>query len=221
MSVMPRAYQSDVRDERTQQTRSALLDACEQLLLELPFEQVTLPAVARRAGVTKPTAYSHFPDSDALMQGFIHHTRDRIGMAHETLARTPPSELADAVRSNYARYERHSRLLVHMMDSPSYNRARLARKVDRPALALPVWSGKGDERLLRERLGPIYALLGPASWRWFRETWGLSATEAAQAAAWAMEVLVDAVSAARDTPRSERRTKPTKPTRAKKKEKRP
>ncbi len=223
---MVRPYQSDIRDERAQQTRNALLDACEQLLLELPFEQVTLPAVARRAGVTKPTAYSYFPDNDALMQGFVQHTRDRIGMAHEALARIPPSELADAVRSNYARYERHSRLLLHMMDSPSYNRARLARKVDRPALALPVWSGKGDERVLRERLGPIYALLGPANWRWFRETWGLSATEAAEAAAWAMEVLVDAVGAARDTPRSERK-KPTKAkarpskTTTKKKERRP
>src|SRR3954451_7143136 len=140
---MVRPYHSDVRDERAQQTRSALLDAYEQLLLELPIEQVTLPAVARRAGVTKPTAYSHFPDNDALMQGFVHHTRDRIGLAHETLARIPPSQLPDAVRGNYARYERHERLLLHVMDSPSYNRARLARKVDRPALALPLWSEKG------------------------------------------------------------------------------
>jgi len=227
MSVMPREYKSDLRDERAQQTRSALLDACEQLLLELPFEQVTLPAVARRAGVTKPTAYSHFPDSDALMQGFIHHTRERIGLAHEALARIPPSQLADAVLGNYARYEQHERLLLHVMDSPSYNRARLARKVDRPALALPLWSEKRDAPWLRERLGPIYLLLGPATWRWLRETWGLSAAEAAQAAAWAMEVLVDAVSAARDTPRSDRRTKPTKAktrqskTATKKKEKRP
>src|SRR3954453_17742073 len=109
---MPRAYQSEVRDERAQQTRSALLEACEQLLLELPFEQVTLPAVARRAGVKKPTAYSHFPDNDALMQGFINHTRDRIGIAHESLARIPPSQLPDAVRGSYARYEQHERLLL-------------------------------------------------------------------------------------------------------------
>jgi AcrR family transcriptional regulator len=223
---MPRPYQSDVRDERAQQTRNALLDACEQLLLELPFEQVTLPAVARRAGVTKPTAYSYFPDSDALMQGFIHHVRDRIGLAHEALARIPPSQLSDAVRGNYARYEQNDRLLLHVMDSASYNRARLARKVDRPALAIPLWSEKGDEALLRERLGPIYVLLAPVVWRWLRETWGLSAAQAAQAAAWAMEVLVDAVSAARDTPQSEQRTKPTKAktrqskTATKKKEKR-
>jgi AcrR family transcriptional regulator len=207
---MPRVYQSDIRDERAQQTRNALLGACEQLLIELPFEQVTLPAVARRAGVTKPTAYSHFPDSDALMQAFIHYTRDRIGLAHEALSRIPPSQLSEAVRSNYARYEQHERLLMHVMDSPSYNRARLARKVDRPALALPLWSEKADDPLLRERLGPIYVLLGPVTWRWLRETWGLPAEEAARAAAWAMEVLVDALSAARDTPRSDGRTKPTK-----------
>src|SRR3954471_9346558 len=124
---MPRAYQSDVRDERAQQTRNALLDACEQLLLELPFEQVPLPAVARRAGVTKPTAYSHFPDNDALMAGVLHQIRHRIGIAHETRAGIPPSARADALRATYARYEGNERLLLRVMDSPSCNRVRLSR----------------------------------------------------------------------------------------------
>lgn len=183
----------------------ALLDACEQLLLELPVEDVTLPAVARRAGVTKPTAYSHFPDNDALMAAFLLHLRDRVGMDDATLARTPPAQLPDAVRNNYAKYERNERLMLRVMESPSYNRVRLARKVDRHALTLPMWRELGRERELRERLGPIYLLVSPPTWRWLRESWGLSADEASRAAAWAMEALVEAVG---NTPNGERRTKP-------------
>jgi|RhiMethySRZTD1v2_1073278.scaffolds.fasta_scaffold660187_2 AcrR family transcriptional regulator len=186
---MPRRYRSTVRDERASRTRAALLDACEELLLELPVEDVTLPAVARRAGVTKPTAYSYFPDNDALMAAFLDHVRDRIGMDHATLAGFRPSELPAAARDNYARFDGNAPLLRRVLDSPSYQRVRLSRKTDRAGMVLPVWDGAASERVLRERLGPIYLLLTPASWRWLRETWGLSPEEAARAAAWAVQAL--------------------------------
>src|SRR4051812_42879642 len=98
---MKRTYQSSVREEQAGRTRQALLDACEALLLEGPAESVTLPAVARRAGVTKPTAYSYFPDNDALLAGFLDHMRGRIGMIPETLTGLSPGELPAAVQQNY------------------------------------------------------------------------------------------------------------------------
>ena len=192
---MARPYKSTLRDERASRTRAALLDACEALLLERPVEEVTLPAVAQRAGVTKPTAYSYFPDNDALMDGFLTHIRDRIGMAHATLAGIAPDDLPRAVRANYRRFEQNAQLLRRVMDSPSYDRVRLARKVDRPALVLPVWDCLASERVLRERLGSVYLLLAPRSWRWLRDTWGLDAAAAARAAMWAMQALVSALDA--------------------------
>src|SRR5262245_38421303 len=117
---MVRRYQSPVREERSQRVRASLLDACEALLLEVPVEEVTLPAVARRAGVSKPTAYSYFPDNDALMAGFLGHLRDRIGMDHKTLAGVEPARLPAAVRDNYGRFDKNARLLQRIMDSPSY-----------------------------------------------------------------------------------------------------
>lgn len=201
---MPRRYRSPVRDERASRTRAALLEACEALLLEEPVEAVTLPAVARRAGVTKPTAYSHFPDADALMAGFLDFMRDRIGMDHETLVGTPPAELPAAVRHNYRRFEENAKVLQRIMDSPSYSRVRLARKVDRAAMAIPTWRGVAPDAALRLRLAPIYMLVTPASWRWLRETWGLSGEDAARAAAWATEALVSALVGA---PRTSTRSK--------------
>jgi AcrR family transcriptional regulator len=215
---MARRYESKVRDEQANRTRAALLEACEALLLEGPVEEVTLPAVARRAGVTKPTAYHHFPDNDALLAGFLVHLRDRIGMAHETLASLPPRKLPAAVRENYRRFDANAELLRRIMNSPSYDRVRLAKKLDRAALTLPVWGNAAPERVLRERIGPVYLLLAPASWRWLCETWGLSGDEAARAAEWAVTALVSAISPETRRPRA-RKTKP--PRAAKKREKRP
>jgi AcrR family transcriptional regulator len=190
---MPRTYRSAIRNERANRTRTALLDACEALLMEAPVEEVTLPAVARRAGVTKPTAYSHFPDADALLAGFLEHLRDRIGMDHDALSAIPPSQLPAAVLANYRRFDDNAQLLRRIMDSPSYERVRLSRKIDRTAKVLPVWQPATRERAARARLGPVYLLVAPASWRWLRETWGLSDKEAARAAAWAVETLVHAI----------------------------
>lgn len=195
---MTRRYDSPVREERAKKTREALLDACEALLLEGQVEEVTLPAVARRAGVTKPTAYSHFPDLDSLMAGFLDHVRGRIGMEHETLAALAPAELAAATRQNFARFESNARLLRRLMDSPSYERVRVGKKADRAGMVLAMWrteTSASDEEL-RARLGALYLLVSPTSWRWLRETWGLSADDAAHAAAWAMGSLVSALGAA-------------------------
>lgn len=194
---MNRRYESPVRDQRAAKTRLALLEACEALLVEGPVEEVTLPAVARRAGVTKPTAYSHFPDQDALMAGLLQHVRGRIGMEHDALGSIPPSKLPAAVRDNYRRYEASAEVLRRVMDSPSYERVRRAQSVDRAAVVLPTWKGVARERDLREWLGAVYLLVTPASWRWLRDTWGLDADGAARSAAWAMEALVTTLEAKR------------------------
>jgi AcrR family transcriptional regulator len=203
-----RRYRSRIRDEQASRTRAALLEACEALLLEVPVEEVTLPAVARRAGVTKPTAYNNFPDNDALLLGFLDHVRDRVGMDHETLASLPRAELPAAIRENYRRYERNAEVLRKVMDSPSYNRVRLSRKIDRAGMTMPNWRGLAPERVLRQRLGPIYMLVTPAIWRWLRETWGLSGEEAASAAAWAAEALVVTLEESNGRRRSKTKSEP-------------
>ena len=189
---MARRYESAVRDEKAGRTRAALLDACEALLLEGPVEAVTLPAVAQRAGVTKPTAYKYFPDHDALVAAFLEHLRGRIGMELAALAAIAPEDLPAAVRHNYRKYDENARLLTRLMASPSYERVRVARKVDRAGVAMRSWGSDASDEELRERLGAVYLLVTPAAWRWLRETWGLSGAGAARAAAWAIESLVRA-----------------------------
>ncbi len=95
---MVRSYESAVRREQADKTRLALLEACEALLLEGPIEEVTLPKMAKRAGVTAPTAYRHFPDQDALMSAFMEHLRHRIGMGAKS-ERTGPCPRAERIHA--------------------------------------------------------------------------------------------------------------------------
>lgn len=192
---MVRRYESSVRDERANQTRLALLEAYEALLLEESSdEEVTIPAVARRAGVTKPTAYSYFPDQESLISALLERIRERIGMTHDVLVTIPPAKLPAAAKENYRRFEESSPILRRLMGSPAYERVRLSRKVDRAGLALPTWGeAKLEEGALRERLGAVYLLTSPASWRWLRDTWGLSPEGASRAAAWAVAALIESI----------------------------
>lgn len=195
---MARSYESPLRREQAERTRRALLDACEQVLLAGAPEDVTLHRIAKQAGVTPPTAYRHFPTQEALMSAYLDHVRDRIGMGLAALRAVPAERVHDLPTANYASYEANGTLLRKLMDSPGYERVRLARKVDRAAEAMPAWTAAGErmsEDELRLALAPIYLLVTPAAWRWLRDTWGLSAADAARAAAWAVRTLADAVSA--------------------------
>jgi AcrR family transcriptional regulator len=207
---MARSYESPLRREQADRTRLALLEACEALLQEQSLDEVTLPRVAKRAGVTAPTAYRHFPTQDALVTAFVEHVRHRIGMGHAALTSTPPERLPEIPRSNYAAYEKDGALLRAIMQSPSFDRARLATPTDRAAMAMGAWSdqrGAIRDATLRERLAPIYLLLTPAAWRWLRDTWGLDASGAARAASWAIAALRDAV-AQDGAGRGEQRSRP-------------
>ncbi len=195
---MVRSYESAVRREQADKTRLALLEACEALLLEGPIEEVTLPKMAKRAGVTAPTAYRHFPDQDALMSAFMEHLRHRIGMGLAAIAAVPPESVHAIPLVNYASYERDATLLRAVMMSPAYERVRLAKPVDRAGMALGTWAthrGGIADAQLREMLGAVYLMVTPAAWRWLRDTWGLEGEAAARAASWATRALADAIAA--------------------------
>lgn len=185
-----RRYHSPLREAKAEETRASLLAATEALLAEVPADTITIPAVARRAGVSAPTAYKYFPTTDALMRSFIEHLRPRLGLSPSVLAEVEPAALPEVTRRNFRRFERLRGLLQNTMSSPTWDRARLADPLDRAAVVAPLYEGAGlPARDLRVALGALYLFLSPQVWRWLRQTWGLSAVDAGRAAAWAVSVL--------------------------------
>jgi AcrR family transcriptional regulator len=192
---MGRRYESSVRDAQVAETRRGLLDTAAKILEERGFEALTLPELARQAGVSAPTAYRYFRTLDDLLAALLAWLRPRIGMELSRLLGASARELHRLALENFPRFEANAALLKALMDAPTWNRIRIASQRDRAAHGAKVLAGVGEPRSERERRvasGAIYALASPSTWRWMRETWGLTPDEAREAAAWGMRELVKA-----------------------------
>jgi TetR/AcrR family transcriptional repressor of mexJK operon len=58
--------------------REAITEAACHLFATQPFDQVTMEAVALRAGVSKMTVYSHFHDKETLFETIVLATSDQM-----------------------------------------------------------------------------------------------------------------------------------------------
>lgn len=56
------------RQERSRETLARLLDAAQAVLAEGGLEAATVPAIAKRAGLSVGAVYRRFPDKDALLR---------------------------------------------------------------------------------------------------------------------------------------------------------
>lgn len=65
------------RQARSAQTLTRVLDACDVLLAERSFEQISMQDIARQAGVSVGNLYNRFADRDALIEHIIErHQRE-------------------------------------------------------------------------------------------------------------------------------------------------
>tara|TARA_R110000751_G_scaffold19115_10_gene57537 strand:- start:244 stop:771 length:528 start_codon:yes stop_codon:yes gene_type:complete len=82
-----------------------MLEAAQALFLETGLRGATMEAIARRAGVAKPTLYAYFPDKEAMFLAVIAALVERMKTAVDAaLARPGPPEtrVAEALAAKYA-----------------------------------------------------------------------------------------------------------------------
>lgn len=98
---------------RSRRTRAALLSASRRILEEQGFEELTMTAVAERAGVTRRAVYMHFPSRAELVGALFDHVASVEGL-HGSLQRVwdAPDAVAalDEWAAHLARY--HPRLVA-------------------------------------------------------------------------------------------------------------
>ena len=85
-----RAYVSPSREAQAAATRERILDATIEILGD-GLADLTVPAVAKRSGLSVPTVYRYFGDKEALVDAAADHVRESLSVT--TLA-APPSSLA-------------------------------------------------------------------------------------------------------------------------------
>jgi AcrR family transcriptional regulator len=81
-----------------EQRREQLLDAALGVILELGYSGVSIEAIARAAGVTRPVVYDHFPNLGRLLHALVER-EERIALEQlehvvpEDVGAIPPGEL--------------------------------------------------------------------------------------------------------------------------------
>lgn len=186
-----RPYRSELREQQAEDTRSRILEATLRVLAG-GLASVSIPAVAREAGVSVPTIYRHFGTKRDLLAALHPYVMHRAGFD----AFVPPrniDELPAAVRSLFERLDHVDALAWAAMASPA---SEEVRAIHAPA-RLELWrriSGTIEPKLPkpdRERIARLMmVLISSSSLRVWRDTLGGSAEEAAADIDWVLRAAI-------------------------------
>ena len=126
------------RAEQLEETRQRIVDATVSLHEELGPARTTVTAIAKRAGVSRPTVYSQFPDDRSLLAACSGHWR-----AQHPMPELEDGELEDALAALYTFFAANRHMLMN---------------IDRDARLLPAVADQYRHALaIRERAAQYHA----------------------------------------------------------------
>jgi AcrR family transcriptional regulator len=188
-----REYRSDLRAEQAEETRSRIMDATVRVMAG-GVASVSIPAVAREAGVSVPTVYRHFRTKPDLLAALYPHLVSRVGLYEMT----PPSsveEFRTTIRAIFDRLDAFDDLTRAAVASPAAEQARSATMPDRLRMSrqlvesmAPDLSGSDHDRIARV----MVILTTSASLRTWRDHVGASVDDATDDVEWALRSLIAA-----------------------------
>ncbi len=186
-------YHSSLRQEQMRRTREQILDALVRTIGQ-GVAGLSIPAVAREAGVSIPTIYRHFHNKQELVAALGGYLMQKMGMA----SMQPPRSLDDLLA--FARYafvnaegmdEAVKIIAVSELGSQMRKDAMPLRlKMLEDALANELAPLKEQDRVRLRNI--VLVLTSSAMIRAFKEYLDLSGEAAADTVEWAIRLLVRA-----------------------------
>jgi AcrR family transcriptional regulator len=188
-----RSYRSPLREEQAEQTRARILDAAVRVMAR-GVASLSIPAIAREAGVSVPTVYRHFGSKEDLLAELYPHVARRVG-----LDRLPDpvtlDDLRDGIRAIFEKVETYTELELAAAASPAADEVRHAtmpqrlKRLSRFADSIQPRLAKAD----RERITRLLVVLtASSSLRMWRDHLGASVDQAADDIDWVMRAAIDA-----------------------------
>ena len=151
MTERPR--RTGARDRQREQTRRRIVEAAVELHSTIGPSRTSFSAVARRAGVTRPTVYAYFPDEMSLFKACSAHG----------LAVDPPPDPEGWASINDP-WQRLRMALTQMYAYYRRNAGRIANiERDAPFMKMPDFGGRtiqSERRMMAERLASPFAVTG-------------------------------------------------------------
>ena len=114
---MRRPYEMRARAEAAAETGRRILGATHQLFAELPYDRITLDAVAERAGVTVLTVLRRYGSKERLLEAAVEEGRAQI-LAQRAAA--PVGDPAAAIANLFDHYERWGRAVIRLLEQEEH-----------------------------------------------------------------------------------------------------
>jgi AcrR family transcriptional regulator len=173
-----RPYRMQARAEATAATKQRVLDAAEAAFDELPVNEITLAAIAKRAGVSVQTVLRHFGSRDGLFMAALVNSTTKMGGDRDVKSNGDVEEIVEVLADHYEEYG--DRILRWLGQEDREPTLRLLSEVGRAfhlewckeAFA-PVLKGMRGERRER-RAFQLAALTDIYVWKILRRDRGLS-----------------------------------------------
>jgi AcrR family transcriptional regulator len=192
-NIETRPYDSPLREEQAQRTRDRILDAALRVISS-GIANVSVPAIAREAGVSVATVYRHFPTKADVLAAVYPHVARQHGL-DQLPDPTSLNDLRESIRRIFERVDGLDDLARAAMASPGAAEVRHATMPSRMARVGRIADGLGsdisDEARARfTRL--LIVLTASASLRMWRDHIGASVETAADDIDFAMRAVVAA-----------------------------
>jgi AcrR family transcriptional regulator len=186
-----RPYRSQLRAQQARDTRERILDATLRVIAT-GIASVSIPAVAREAGVSIPTVYRNFKTKRELLESVYPHAVQRAGLVELTVP-TSLEELRAGYLSLFNRVESFDNVARAAMANPAVEEIRhldvpgRVRLMRRFADTVAPELAPGDRR----RIARLLVILATsASLRMWRNHMGLSVDEAADDVDWVVRSVI-------------------------------
>ncbi|MBE9640665.1 TetR family transcriptional regulator [Salipiger mangrovisoli] len=189
-----RTYNSPLRDEKARATREAILQALYDLMKDAEdSSEIGMDAIAGRAGVQKRTVFRHFSTKEELFAAFWPWLNARIGASVSPRA---PRDVLDGPRHAFPLFDDHEAAMRAALHTRTGREMRMgtveARRIHFANALAPVCVSLAPEES-RKVTALAHLLYSASAWEVLKDYGGLSGAQAGEAASWALEVILSAV----------------------------
>jgi AcrR family transcriptional regulator len=188
-----RVYRSPLRDERAVQTRTRILDGLVQVMARNGIAELSIPLIAREAGVSIPSVYRYFPSKRDLITALDEYAHQRGSFTLDEFGPLEtPDDVAKIVPLTFNRRAAIESTLSAAMNSRlgyTMRRQEFAERAKHFSKALRSAS-KGLSRKEQQWLTDVVFILSSyACVRAFRDYLDLDTEEAGKRVSWAIRLL--------------------------------
>ncbi len=186
-----RSYDNTLRQQQSEQTRERILESLLTIASDSSVRELSIPRLAKLAGVSQPTVYRHFPNREALFQGFEDFLKERTPFSAFP---ADPASWPEHIRSVFVHFDANEdwvRASLREGWGADFRRQRRQRRLQTMRQRL-------DEAfpdlppLKRQQLFGVLQLVGSSEgWLSLKDNAGLDGAQAGEAVAWALKLLLE------------------------------